>query len=317
MMTAQSRRYDNSQPLILTLSLSILGWLTSPICGADFLKVTDVEQQPLAAATERLIEALEYVGAPLSIADREALKVALKETDAVKSAVAIQKVLDPHCVVGVTINPESRVSVVEGPVKKDLMQQGWRTLLIKVHNLAGINPELKIESPNLAPVYRRSTSRPDPERIITPADVPNRWLDAVMFNVQPLKPTLSGLALEYRIVQLYSRDVGKREAKLGFNVGQGTQDLGFRNAVAVLFQCLPSVEVALRISDFDGKPTTAAFVIRDKFGRVYPNPARRLAPDFFFHNQIYRSDGESVHLLPANTQWKSRAARSTSSRHTS
>ncbi len=119
-----------------------------------------------------------------------------------------------------------------------------------------------------------------------------------MFNSQPLKPALSGLALEYRIVQLYSRDVGKREAKIGFNVGQGTQDLGFRNLVPILFQCLPAVEIALKVTDFDGQPTTAAFVIRDKIGRVYPNPARRLAPDFFFHNQIYRADGESFHLSP-------------------
>src|SRR5579863_4671953 len=189
----------------------------------DFLKVENVEAQPLAAAVERLIEALDYAGAPLPAADREALKAALKETKDAKLAAAVQKVLDPFCVVGVTINPESRVSVVEGPVKKELVQQGWRTLLVKVQNLAGINPELKIESPNLAPVYKRSSGKPDPQLEITPADVPNRWLSAVMFNAQPLKPALSGLALEYRILQLYSRDVGNREAKLGFNVGQGTQ----------------------------------------------------------------------------------------------
>lgn len=289
----------SARPYYAAIPALLAVWLSVAPCAAeaeDFLKVTDVEPQPLAAASERLVEALDYVGAPLPVADRDALKAALKETNAAKMVAAVQKVLDPHCVVGVTINPESRVSVVEGPVKKELIQQGWRTLLIKVHNLAGINPELKIESPNLAPVYKRSTGRADPEREITPGDVPNRWLGAVMFNAQPLKPALSGLALEYRIVQLYSRDVGKREAKLGFNVGQGTQDIGFRNAVAVLFQSLPAVEVSLRVTDFDGKPTTAAFVIRDKYSRVYPNPARRLAPDFFFHNQIYRADGESVHL---------------------
>ena len=42
----------------------------------------------------------------------------------------------------------------------------------------------------------------------------------------------------------------------------------------------------------------AAFVIRDMEGRVYPNPARRLAADFFFHEQIYRGDGASVFLPP-------------------
>jgi len=284
--------------VILAFVATCAGLAAPSRAADDFLKVADVEQQPLGAATERLIEALDYMGAPLTVADREALASASKETDPGKSVAAIQRVLDVHCVAGVTINAESRVSVVEGPAKKELMQQGWRTFLIKVHNLAGITPELKIESPNLAPLYRRSTNRAAPDFVITPADVPNRWLDAAMFNAQPLKPALSGLALEYRIVQLFSRDVGKREARLGFNVGQGTQDLGFRNAVPILFQCLPAVEVALRVLDFDGQPTTAAFVIRDKMGRVHPNPARRLAPDFFFHNQIYRADGESVHLAP-------------------
>lgn len=298
-MSATSVRSTPSNYLPVLIFLAAASGVSTPINAADdFLKVTNVEQQPLVSATERLIEALDLVGQPLAVADREALKAAMKLTDAGKSVAAIQKVLDPHCVVGVTINPEQRVSVIEGPVKKELVQQGWRTFLIKVHNLAGINPELKIESPNLAPLYKRSTGKAAPEIVVTPGDVPNRWMDAVMFNSQPLKAPLSGLALEYRIVQLYSRDVGKREAKLGFNVGQGTQDLGFRNAVPVLFQCLPAVEIALSVLDFDGKPTTAAFVIRDKFNRVYPNPARRLAPDFFFHNQIYRSDGESFHLPP-------------------
>ena len=123
-------------------------------------------------------------------------------------------------------------------------------------------------------------------------------MDLAQYQKQPLKPRLSGLPLEYQIIQLYSRDTGRREAKLSFNVGQGTQDIGFRNAVPILFNCVPAVEVALGVKDTDGLPTTAAFVIRDSQGRIYPNPARRLAPDFFFHNQVYRADGESVHLPP-------------------
>jgi hypothetical protein len=298
-MSALLRR-SRSAAVSLCLAFVVAAALGgSPARAADdFLKVTDVEVQPLAAATDRLVEALDYVGAPLSTTDRDALKTALKGTDVGKVTLAVQKVLDPLCVAGVTINAESRVSVVEGPAKKELTQQGWRTFLVKVQNQAGITPELKIESPNLAPLYKRSSSAANPKMEITPSDVPNRWLDGAMFDRQPLNPKLSGLGLEYRIVQLYSREVGKREAKLGFNVGQGTQDIGFRNAVAILFQCLPAVEVALKVTDYDGKPTTAAFVIRDKFGRVYPNPARRLAPDFFFHNQIYRADGESFHLPP-------------------
>ena len=50
-----------------------------------------------------------------------------------------------------------------------------------------------------------------------------------MYKDRPLKTELSGLSLEYRIIQIASRDAGKREARISFNVGQGTQDLGFRS----------------------------------------------------------------------------------------
>jgi hypothetical protein len=293
---------------------TVRGWMIGGVAAlfattlsaadANWPIVTKVEQQPLVAAMERLAQALQYVGAPLSDADQTALTAAGKLTDSSEAAKQIQSVLDKLCVAGVLINPESRVSVVEGPVKKELVQQGWRTVLVKVANEAGVTAPLKPESPNLAPMYMRGRGpREKPltdekDRLVQPADVPNRFLDAIDYGQQPMKPTLSGLELEYRILQLYSRDVGRREALLGFNVGQGTQDIGFRNAVPILFDCVPAVEVALGIKDYDGEPTTAAFVFRDKLGRVYPNPARRLAPDFFFHDQVYRADGESIHLPP-------------------
>jgi hypothetical protein len=46
------------------------------------------------------------------------------------------------------------------------------------------------------------------------------------------------LELEYRIARLYSHAAGRREASLAFDVGQGTQDLGFRNELPILFECL-------------------------------------------------------------------------------
>ena len=264
--------------------------------------VRNVEQQPLVAATKRLVQALEYVGAPLKPRDAKQLQAALEETDATKSIRGIQDVLDRYTLAMVHINAESRVKVAEGPAPKELVQQGWRTFLVKVHNEAGITPKLVAESPNAAPLFMRgkgARQRPLTEsRLVPPSEVSNRFLDIAMFDSQPLKPTLSGLSLEYRVVQLYSRAVGRREAELAFNVGQGSQDLGFRNSVPVLFQVVPAVDVALEVRDHDGEPTTAAFVIRDALGRVYPNPARRLAPDFFFHNQIYRADGEHIALPP-------------------
>src|SRR5262249_23495955 len=148
------------------------------------------------------------------------------------------------------------------------------------------------------PVFRVSSGRPDPKPSVKPSQVVQRWMDLAMFNDRPLRKPLSGLALEYRVIQLYSRDAGKREAKITFNVGQGTQDRGFRSDVDILFQCEPAVTVVFGVRDEDGRPTTASFIIRDRMGRVYPSQCRRLAPDFFFHPQIYRNNGETVTLPP-------------------
>ena len=158
------------------------------------------------------------------------------------------------------------------------------------------DPFANMSQEQLLAVLRAVVKNPPTE--ITQQDVADRWLDLQTFDQQPLQPELSGLALEYRIVQLYCRDVGQREATLGFNVGQGTQDIGFRNEIAVLFDCRPSAKVELRVLDTDGRPTMGQFVFRDSAGRIYPTLSRRLAPDLFFHNQIYRDSGETV-TLPA------------------
>ncbi|MFQ5733616.1 MAG: CehA/McbA family metallohydrolase [Planctomycetaceae bacterium] len=299
-MTTRQRTLLFVAPLALLLS----GAFHHPSSAAEFPQVDKVDKQPLVAATKRLVDALKYVGSPLGTKDAAALEAAMTNPKDAAAIAGIQKVLDRYCVAGVHINAESRVKVSEGPAKKELMQQGWRSCLVKVHNEAGINPVLKADSPQAKPLFMRGRgNRQKPQskqKLVPPGEVGNRFLSIAMYGKQPLKRKLSGLQLEYRIIQLYSRDTGRREAKLAFNVGAGTQDIGFRNAVPILFHCAPAVEVSLGVKDFDGKPTTAAFVIRDRFGRVYPNPARRLAPDFFFHNQVYRADGESVHLPPGD-----------------
>ncbi|HEY1108193.1 MAG TPA: hypothetical protein VGE76_06165, partial [Opitutaceae bacterium] len=242
-----------------------------------------VEAQPLAAQVQRLLEAMDYQGSPLPAEDRRTLQAI--PLDAADAAVRLQQLLDRHCLFHVTINPEMRVKVSPGPAQPELVEQGWRQFLVKVTNEAGTTAALAASSPNA----RRLHNSPAP-------DVPNRWLDLQMFDAQPMQPRLSGLAVEYRIVQLYSRDAGRREAKFSFDVGQGTQDLGFRNETSLLFHCAPAHEIALRIRDENDLPTTASLVIRDRQQRVHPSPAKRLAPDFSFHPQIYRADGEKLRL---------------------
>ena len=282
-----------------TLSL-LFACLFSTVATADLPQVTSVEIQPLKSQVSRLVSALEFLGQPLNQAEQQQLEEALKQGDEA-ALPALQVVLDQRCIAGVHINPESRVKISRGRAPAELMEQGWRVFLVKIHNEAGVTAPLRVASPNAAPLYQQSSGKADPSPSVHPSDVPNRWLDVEMYTERPLLKTLSGLELEYQIVQLYSRDRGKREAILSFDVGQGTQDLGFRNQIPILFDCQPAVKVRLEIVDDDGTTTTTGqFVIRDREGRVYPSRARRLAPDFFFHDQIYRHHGEHVLLPPGS-----------------
>lgn len=260
--------------------------------------VVKVDRQPLESSVRRVVQALEIAGSPLPESDLQMLQQLRSETDKGTVVRGIQQVLDQHCLAVVSINPESRVKVAPGPVMPVLDQRGWTNFLVKVVNEAGVTAPLDCSSEQAKPMVRRSTSSADPDMEITEADAQRRWLDIASVVSQPMRPTLSGLAVEYRILQLYARDSGQREATLSMHVGQGTQDLGFRSDVPILFRCRPSVEIPLVIHDENGQPTTCSLLIKDQHGRVYPNPSRRLAPDFFFHEQVYRRDGETLRLAP-------------------
>lgn len=267
---------------------------------AEQIPVYDVETQPLAAQAKRLITAMDLLGEPFDAKTKAELAKAAKAED---GAADLQRILDRHVLFLVHINPEARVKVRQGPAKPVLVEAGWRQYLVKVHNEAGTTAAMRVVSPNARSVHDSRWAQNESDRRLNKKPVKfdaaalrDRWLDLQTYDKQPLAPALGGLEVEYRIVQLYSRDAGKREAKFSFDVGQGTQDLGFRNEVDVLFTAAPAFPVTLRVQDENGKPTIAAFEIRDAAGRVYPSQAKRLAPDFAFHPQVYRADGESVKL---------------------
>ena len=274
-------------------SLSFLPGILVCICIllSCQLSKAEVEFQPLAAQAIRVNEALDHLGSPLAAEDRRALLAAARGTDADKGVTDIQRVLDKYCLLLVNINPESRVKLARGPAKAELVEQGWRTFLIKVSNDAGVTAKFNIESPSAGPLANA-----------TPDQVVQRWLEILPYTSQPMSTELSGLGVEYRIVSLFSRDAGKREAKTACNVGQGTQDIGFRNDADILFTALPSSELKLEVRDEHGQPTTAAFIFRDTAGRIYPPQAKRLAPDFAFHPQVYRADGQTVKLPAGDYQ---------------
>ena len=300
------RSGTNLSPVLLMrpslLALSLLSALSLNALAAALPIVSEVEWQPFVAQVRRLIEATDYLGAPFSAADKAALNTAMESADHPAAIAKLQQTLDRYALLGVHINPEMRVKVAAGDAKPELMQDGWRQFLVKVANESGTTAPLAAVSPNAQSVHNvRAAATPSDKLRRKQGEPPtlklaDLWLDLRTYDAQPLRPALSGLTVEYRIVQLYSRDAGKREAKIGFNVGQGTQDIGFRNEVDLLFTCLPAPEITLGVKDENNKPCTAGFVIRDAQGRIYPSQAKRLAPDFAFHPQVYRMDGETIRL---------------------
>ena len=249
----------------------------------------DVEGQPLAGNARRLLGALEYLGYPAPDEFARAIEKAANDQDARK----IQELLDPHVTVLVQLNPEARVKAKRGPAAATLQQGGYTPILIKVHNESTVTKPLKIASPQAMPIYSRGKAGE-----IKDTDVKNRFLDIEMFTSPPMTDKLSGLKVEYALALVHSSQAGKREVTIVFDVGQGTQDLGFRGEVPILFEIRPAIPVKLMIEDFDGTPTTARLTFKDKLGRVYPPKAKRLAPDFFFQDQVYRHSGGVVLLPP-------------------
>lgn len=335
--------YKQTLSILLPLCIAIILFQckskTNPSSSVQLNTIIEVESQPLLAQALRLSESLSFLGSSLSTDDEKKLSALEHLPPGPEVVKQIQNILDPYCLAMVNINPESRVKVARGAAPAKLIQNGWVSYLIKVTNEAGVNAALQAESPNAeTPLYAPSMDPKVAEnKKLSEGQVANRFLELQVYRKAPLLPNLSGLKLEYAVLQIYCKDAGQREAGLGFNIGQGTQDIGFRNVINILFESKPSVKVTFNINDADGTPAMASFLITDGIERVfndtgealnraelrlaaaqrefnnntipaslrgvYPLPSRRVAaydeyPDFFFQPQIYRYHGEHVNLPP-------------------
>ena len=263
----------------------------------------DVPLQPLAQQVRRLETALRYLGQPLPDADHRAINDAIARADEQAGTARLQEILDRYVLAVVHINPESRVKVEQGAAPPELVQGGARLFLVKVLNDGRVTAPLRVTSPNSGRVYVVSRNTPRAKSQLTPADVRDRWADIAIVERPPMRPRLSGLGVEYVILEVSSRDAGQRSALLNFSVGQGTQDIGFRADLEVVFNAAAAHPVRLRIQDEHGRPATAGFVIKDALDRLYPSISKRLEPDFFFQPQVYRRDGEVIHLPAGSYTW--------------
>lgn len=277
-----------------TLTALFLVSLGSWSIAADrtFPEVKTVEAQPLLAQVKRLDMALQALGQPLPADVRK--KIADLQADDAKTVAALQELIDPLCFAAVEIGDTGVSRVIAAPGKFELLEQGWKMAVVKVINKSGSTLALKPDSPAAKPVPNGPKS-----------EVANRSLILLPFGNQPLLPNLSGLGVEYTVLQIYSRDPGEKKAEISFRVEKVDPAKKPKEpapkvvsaSAAFVFDVRASIPVKFFVNDENGAPTTAAFLIKDPAGRVYPAQAKRLAPDFFFQQQIYRSTGENV-LLP-------------------
>ena len=170
--------------------------------------VAQVDAQPLLLQCQRLAEALESIGAPLSPETAASLRKLADLKDEGEITRGVQDLLDPRCIAVLEIGVDGKLVASPALHGMELEENGWRTALVKVINKAGVTSRLRVDSPSAQPMPR------------APADeVANRWMSLSVFDGRPLAAGLSGLGLEYRVIQLSAVGTGERTAHIEFSVG--------------------------------------------------------------------------------------------------
>ena len=261
----------------------------------------DVDFQPLAKHVNRLARKLEYLGAALPASTVERLHQ-LTSDSINQPIVEIQELLDPFCLASVIINPESRVKTSQGPAPAKLNLNHPQRFLVKIINEAGVTSRLRLtsdESPQSNMEEDHTHSQMDHQkqdlfhfRVYMPG---GSWLHS------PSKQKLTGLEVNYAVVFVTGNESGKREATMSFDVGQGTQDIGFRSDLPILFNILDTYPLKIdQITDATKEDLMAGLIIRNSEGHVFPGQTNRVSPDLWFQPQIYRMSGDVV-MVPQGT----------------
>jgi hypothetical protein len=283
-------------------------------CPAFAAEAAGVAAQPYFAGVGRALEALGKLGAPVAAADTQQSAALARQNDSA-AVDAAEKILARYTLVNLSLSPEGPLEATLGSASRTLTEQGWRMFLIRVANPSSRAEDLSVS------IGTERTWGPGPGKMMPSNNglaqqafimdtvekaplIESMWLlaqlhETVMdrrgrgYQVVPL----SGVPVEYHLVQLFSRDHGQRSANFKFYSSPGSGN-GFTNTGhrEIDFNCLPSRVVTLRVLDTDGRGCVASLTVKDQFDHVYPAQAMRLAPDMFFQPQVYRADGETMRL---------------------
>jgi len=204
------------------LTLLALVAFVAPVKAQTLPLVDEVDWPTFREQAIALLAGLDKLGAALPADTTKAVRALLDQkapANARRAGRAVQELLDAHCLVGVHVNPESRVKAQRGDRPATLSRDRPTYALVKVHNEGGVTHPLSVAS----------------EQAVVTKPGTERWVEMGVVNEKPFANRLTGQRVEYRVMKLVARQAGKREATLSFDVGQGTQDLGFRSELPILF----------------------------------------------------------------------------------
>lgn len=270
-----------------------------------------IAPQPYFAGVNRALEAMAKLGAPLRTADAERIAELTQANDAAAVAEA-EAILDRYTLARLEIDGGSGLGkVMPGGAEAKLVEQGWRLFLVRIANPTGRADRINFSTGAFSPTpprmmpsgfsvsqraYLMDTLKKGPL-------IEKMWLMTQLYGAMPVGPIgiqvvpLSTFAVEYQVIQLFSRNSGLRESKLALTMLSNIQAINAPSSSRTFqFDWLPSRDVGLKVIDADGRACVASFIVKDAQDHIYPPQAMRLAPDLFFQPQIYRADGESVRL---------------------
>jgi hypothetical protein len=296
----------------------ILVWTGTAIASARLLPAfatssVAVQSQPYFASVNRALEALKRLGAPIAVADAQQIAVLAQQNDAT-AVEAAERLLDHYTLVNFSLAPDAPSLVTAGGAPRVLVEQGWRAFLVRIVNPDGRTDNLAFSTglatpgkmwpfggiPNVAQrAYLLDTLNKGPllEKMWLLSEMYETTTSVIRYNLEIPVAALSGASVEYRVVQLFSRDHGTRRADVAlYTFPSATNGFGPSGSRKLDFDCKPSRTVALSVLETDGRGCVASLTIRDKLDHIYPPQMMRLAPDMTFQRHIYRADGESVRL---------------------
>jgi len=177
--------------------------------------------QPASIAADREFTLPQQVGvlrSELERAEQPWPKVAddgFKAAIKAKDHAALHRALAAEVFAIVQINPEGRVKIARGPAAVELVAGRPKLFLVKIENASGGQQLLK-------PLSNYVGAPRNPFTLTIP-------------TFGKLTPELVGHSVEYRLMEVTCKGAGKHEITVVVEAGQGSQDLGFRAEVPVLF----------------------------------------------------------------------------------